>query len=48
MLREYVTDMVLLVGLLKYYTEFQKIPSGEIVKNVRYVTKLLIITNLND
>ena len=41
MLRKYVMDMVPLVGLLKYVTDFQKITSGEIVKNVKYVTKSL-------
>ena len=41
MLRKYVTDMVPLVGLLKYVTDFQKISSEEIVKNAKYVTKSL-------
>ena len=44
MLRKYVTDMVPQVGLLKYVTGFQKITSGEIVKNVKYVTKRLNVT----
>ena len=41
MLRKYVTGMVPLVGLLKYVTDFQKITSGEIGKNAKYVTKSL-------
>ena len=42
MLWKYVTDnMVSLVGLLKYVSDFQKITSGEIVRNVKNVTKSL-------
>ena len=39
MLRKYVTGMVPLVGLLKYVTDFRKITSEEIDKNVKYITK---------
>ena len=41
MLRKYITGMVPLVGLLKYVTDIQKITSGEIGKNAKYVTKSL-------
>ena len=41
MLRKYVTGMVPLVGLLKYVTDFQKIMSGEIGENIKYVTQTL-------
>ena len=44
MLRKYVTDMVPRVGLLKYVTDFQKMTSGEIVKNVKYVTEGINVT----
>ena len=44
MLRKYVTDMVSRVGLLRYVTDFQKMTSEEIVKNVKYVTKGLNVT----
>ena len=44
MLRKYVTDMVPRVGLLKYVTDFQKMTSGEIVKNVKYVTEKINVT----
>ena len=37
MLRKYVTDMVSPLGLLKYVTDFQKIMSGEIVKNLKII-----------
>ena len=39
MLRKYVTSIIPLVGLLKYVTDFRKITSEEIDKNVKYVTK---------
>ena len=35
MLRKYVTDMVPLVGMLKYVTDFQKITSGKILTYVK-------------
>ena len=41
MLRKYVTGMVPLVRLLKYVTDIQKITSGEIGKNAKYVIKSL-------
>ena len=42
MLRKYVTDMIPLVGLFKYVTDFQKENfSVEIVKNAKYVNKSL-------
>ena len=36
MLQKYVTDIVSLVSLLKYVTDFQKITPEEIVTNVKY------------
>ena len=47
MLRKYVTDMVPQVVLLKYVTDFVKMTSGEIVKNVKYDTKGLKVTVTN-
>ena len=38
-IRKYVTGMEPLVGLLKYVTDFRKITSEQIRKNVKYVTK---------
>ena len=44
MLRKYVTDIAYFIGLFKYVTDFEKITLDQIVKNIKYVTKLL---NLN-